>query len=86
MGLANWPPDRVAVRYSVRCRGNDVYRVENAEILEGLPDTAGRDVTILPGCFHLEDALQVLGVELGGAWAGYAESGDDGAVFTAWQV
>ncbi len=88
MGNRNWPPENVAVRYTVVCRGNDVYRIEGARVLESAPVPAV-DASMIHNCAYLSDALDALDIELCGAWATYGEpvAGNEFATtFTAWRL
>lgn len=89
MGIRNWPPPRVAVRYTVVCRGNDVYRIEGAEVVDVVPTAAPCDVSMIRASEYLDDALEALGIEAGGTWGAYGEpvAGNEFATtFTAWRL
>lgn len=95
MPLSNWPPPMVVIRYKVVLQGNDVYRIERAEVLDERPDKLARDCVLMSGVFHLEDALVTLGIPAEGLWAGFVEGGggseNDGlrgveCVYTAWKI
>lgn len=71
--IPNWPPPKRAIRYTLVCRGNDVYRVKRVERLTELPaeDDDGDGPMLLSGTSHLLDACEAIGLETAGAWVGY---------------
>lgn len=71
MSIPNWPPPLTAITYTVHCKSNYVYRVESAEILSELPNAGAEGAYLLGSLPHLDDALESLGVDKVGAWAGY---------------
>lgn len=79
MPFSNWSPKNVAVRYNVECRGNDVYRVSKAKILDQVPKRERKDCTLFSGLTHLEDALASLGISTDGTWCGFVEEVADTA-------
>lgn len=85
MSIPNWPPPGVAVTYDLICRGNYVYRVENAHVLPETPQQGGDSPELVTGVWHLLDALESLGINTAGAWAGVIELNDnDSSRVVAW--
>lgn len=70
MSIPNWPPPVTAITYVVHYKGNYVYRIESAQILDTVPDYEAGAAELLGGAGHLVDALESLGVERGKTWAG----------------
>lgn len=60
----------MAIAYNVHYKGNYVYRIENAEILDAVPAFEAGAAELLGGAGHLVDALESLGVPRGRTWAG----------------
>lgn len=71
VSIPNWPPPVTAITYTVHCKPNYVYRVESAELLDKLPANDAEGAYLLGSMPHLMDALESLGVEKAGVWAGY---------------
>lgn len=85
VSIPNWPPPRVAIVYEVTYMGNYVHRVENAAILPEEPSNSGADM--ITGLWHLADALESLGMDAGGAWAGLIDLREnDSARVVAWRL
>lgn len=86
--MRNWPSESVAIRYRVTCHGNDVYRIDDAEVLGAAPMPDGEEVTLIgPETMHLHDALDALGVVGRSAWACFATyAGPVSTIFTAWSI
>lgn len=83
----NWPPARPVVRFRYLGMGNDVYRVEGAEVLDAPPNVPAAECALMDGTICVQDVVESLGLEYAGVWAGCAEaSGDGWASFTAWRV
>lgn len=70
VSIPNWPPPSLAIAYNVHYKGNYVYRVESAEILDKVPEFEAGASELLSGAGHLVDALESLGVARGLTWAG----------------
>lgn len=70
MSIPNWPPPVTAITYIVHCKGNYVYRIESAQVLDELPEIEAESAELLSGAEHLMDAIESLGVERGKNWAG----------------
>ncbi len=77
MSIPNWPPPSVAITYRVVCRGNDVYRVEGARVVESVRDHGESVPELMGATEHLLIALEVLGLEPGPTWAGYLVTDDE---------
>lgn len=85
MDRQNWPPDNPCIRYRVTDLGNDVLRIESAELIDapGKVDSAA----LLTCCPCLSDALLFLGLEDRGVWVGYVDDrGDNWMQVTSWKV
>lgn len=86
MKLECRPPPRVVISYTKEYRGNGVYRVVEPELLKEVPAT-GETPVLLANVPHLEDALESLGLEKAGVWAGYfVPIGDSASRVIAWTV
>ncbi len=83
----NWPPPCLAIAYTVHYKGNYVYRVENAELLDVPPIVEDGAAELLGGAGHLSDALESLGLDRGATWAGCcAPVTDSESRVVAWTV
>lgn len=70
VSIPNWPPPVTAITYVVHYKGNYVYRIESAEILDKVPEYEAGAAELLGGAGHLIDAIESLGVDRGRTWAG----------------
>jgi len=87
VSIPNWPPPSLAITYVVHYKGNYVYRIENAEILDVLPVIEEGTAELLSGAGHLTDAIESLGVDRGRTWAGCCISVTDSVSrIVAWAV
>jgi hypothetical protein len=87
LSIPNWPPPRVAIAYELIIKGNFVYRVERAELLPGEPEPGVDPPELITGAWHLADALESLGIDAGGAWAGLINLRENNSAHvTAWRL
>lgn len=83
----NWPPPCLAIAYTVHYKGNYVYRVEDAVLLDAAPVVEAGAAELLSGAGHLIDALESLQLDRGATWAGYcAPVTDSESRVVAWTV
>lgn len=71
------PPPSAVVAYTLEYRGNQVYRVECAELLSEMPAVGDSHLELLGGVTHLVDALETLGLKADGQWLGYFAACND---------
>lgn len=69
------------VSYVLEYRGNCVYRVRGAELLPVLPCVGDAPLELLAGVAHLNDALEVLGLNRTGQWVGAFTAGSRAEAF-----
>jgi hypothetical protein len=77
----------VVISYTKEYRGNGVYRVVSPEILAEPPDCGDETPVLMGNAPHLYDALESLGLEKAGVWAGYfVPVSDSASRVIAWTI
>lgn len=81
MSTKGVPPPMTIVSYVLEYRGNCVYRVQSAEVLKEMPSVGAIPLDLLGGVAHLNDALEVLGINRTGQWVGCFAAGGRSEAF-----